>query len=316
MAKSTTTKSSTQPTSEYTSKQSKSSDRYSDINVTQVASKTYKATFKTVVKPSIKIIEIPLFSVSATIYDSLPIFPEINVLPIIGKKDKVKMLFNSGIGDYQLDPIVIEPSDNAVFENIRKALNLEVGSPLPYRSDDPPAKFQIFRTITHPENYSDFSGHLIKNLENRVGENYIYMSSNSFIDRVEPNVKYYYTFRSVDIHGNISNPSPVYKIELVDDDGTTYLLVEVVDFIKREKTQLNKNMRKLFNVVPRMSQCIINGAEINDYTSARGLSSPQVGLEDEPLWGKKFKIRLVSKKTGKKMDLNVNFQTEMIPEQK
>ena len=314
MAKSTTTKSSTQPTSEYTSKQSKS-DRYADVQVTQVASKTYKATFETIVKPSIKIIEVPLFSTSATIYDSLPIFPEINVLPLIGKKDKIKILFNSGIGDYRLDPIVIEPSDNAVFESIRKALNLEVGEPLPYRSDDPPAKFQIFRTMRHPENYSDFSGRLIKNIENRVGESYIYMSSNSFIDRVEPNVRYYYTFRSVDIHGNISNPSPVYKIELVDDDGTTYLLVEVVDFIKREKTQLGKKMRKLFNVVPRMSQCIVDGAAINDYTSARGISSPQVGLESETLWGKKFKIRLVSKKTGKKMDLNVNFQTETISEE-
>ena len=37
-----------------------------------------------------------------------------------------------------------------------------------------------------------------------------------------------------------------------------------------------------------------------------------LGLEEDGLFGKKFKIRLTSKATGKKIDLNVTFKTEVL----
>ena len=37
-----------------------------------------------------------------------------------------------------------------------------------------------------------------------------------------------------------------------------------------------------------------------------------MGTGDEVIWGKKFKIRLTSKKTGKKIDLNVTYETENV----
>lgn len=275
----------------------------------------YKVKFDVHVRPSVKIVQVPLFNTRVAIFDSLPIFPEINILPLKGHNNKIKILLNSGIGEYKMQPIMIRSQDKLIIETVRSALNLPSTTPLPFRSDDPPARFEIFRTTTHPESYTDFSDSLVASLETKdetMGE---FLPSLAHIDKILPNVKYYYTFRAIDIHGNISNPSPIYKVEIVDDSGAIYLLMETVELLKKEDTRLSKDMKKLFNIVPRMIQSTIDPNSITDYSSANGTPIPKLGLEEETLWGKKFKIRLISKKTGKKMDVNVNFKTEQIPEQ-
>ena len=276
---------------------------------------TYKVNFDVHVRPSAKIVRIPLFSTRAAIYDSLPIFPEVNILPLKGKNNQIKIIINSGIGEYRFDPIPIEPGDKERIAAARIALNIPEGEPMPYRSDDPPARFEIFRIMHHPRSYADFSNSLVSSIETRDDSLGQFVSAVGHIDRISPNVKYYYTFRALDIHGNISNPSPIYRVEIVDDNGAIYLLLENVELLKKEDTKLSKDMKKLFNIVPRMVQSIIDPEAITDYSSAKGTVSPKLGLEEETLWGKKFKIRLISKKTGKKMDLNINFKTEHIPEQ-
>ena len=37
-----------------------------------------------------------------------------------------------------------------------------------------------------------------------------------------------------------------------------------------------------------------------------------LGDTDDPIWNNKFKVRLTSKKTGRKIDLNLQFTTEHI----
>ena len=46
--------------------------------------------------------------------------------------------------------------------------------------------------------------------------------------------------------------------------------------------------------------------------NAMGNPGLVLGLEDEPLFGKKFKVRLTSKTTGKKIDINIDFRTKRV----
>ena len=40
--------------------------------------------------------------------------------------------------------------------------------------------------------------------------------------------------------------------------------------------------------------------------------SIQLGFQESPIWGKKFKVRLTSKQTGKKLDLNIRFDQKHV----
>jgi hypothetical protein len=127
------------------------------------------------------------------------------------------------------------------------------------------------------------------------------LTANSFIDVVEPNQKYYYTFRSTDVHGNISNPSSVFEVQIVDDSGAIYPIIRTIPLLNKEIYDTTRSFRKYISITPSVTQ---TGFVPNQ-------DNTQVTFgEAADLWGQKFKIRVTSKKTGKSFDLNVTFNKE------
>ena len=139
------------------------------------------------------------------------------------------------------------------------------------------------------------------------------LKQDAFIDTLEPNTKYYYVFRSVDIHGNISNPTDVYEVELVFNSGVVYPVIKVVDFEMDVDLQVvkNKPMRRFIQIIPSLMQSKLN---IVDTQIGGTIHGEQTTLHKFPSFGdafgspskpKKFKIRITSKSTGRKFDLNL-----------
>ena len=132
-----------------------------------------------------------------------------------------------------------------------------------------------------------------------------------------PNQKYYYMFRTIDIHGNTSNPSPIYEIELYNDGGAGYPIIRHYDLASPDPKITTKSARKMIQIIPRISQVFLNELA-SGLISEDNILQPAVGKtmvlgnQDESLFGKKFKIRLTSKSTGKKIDLNIDFKTKRI----
>ena len=115
-------------------------------------------------------------------------------------------------------------------------------------------------------------------------------------EKLLPNKKYWYVFRSVDIRGHFSNPSTVYEVELIDEQGAVKPIIRTFTIKPPEQKQLTRDFKKYLYIKPSMLQ-LYRGA--NDEVD-------QIFSSDSKK--KRYKIRLTSKTSGKKIDLNLVFK--------
>ena len=249
--------------------------------------------------------------IQVSVVDRPPVSPELSFYPMKGVDTRVKVLLNSSTGDYMDKPIAILDSDrqfieeeylgqtgvDKTYDEIRSS-----GSKIRYTSDDPVDKYQLFRINVEPTSYEDFNNNFVE-IDPDVG------TPGYFEDIIIPNRKYYYCARSVDIHGNISNPTYIFEIEMFNNEGQIYLRQQIFTF-KAQKPTYIKQGRRFIYIEPSFQQVALDpNANIPapsdlDETPEDSL----LGVADSKCWQKDFKIRVTSKKTGRKMDLNITFK--------
>ena len=260
--------------------------------------------------PLIKMVEIPYFEIDRSILDDPPVVPDVQLITYQKEKDKVLMFFNGNVDDYLATPISILPEDKEKIDNLRKLKGYGAKEKIRYRADDGAKIFQIFRTDRKPMSYEDFSSNLLMAAQTDVdGKTPQSATAASYLDTIRPNKKYWYCFRAFDIHDHFSNPTSVYQVEIIEQQGMIYPKIEVFAFEKEKKQDPSKVGRKYILIRPTFLQDMINEQKsgLIGRTTAEGIQNVTLGVQDEGVWNKKFKIRLVSKKTGKILDLNVDF---------
>ena len=264
------------------------------------------ALIQVTIAPSLKIIETPYYSKNVIMIDSPPVHPEVEMVPYRAVNDRVRIQLNGSVGKYNMHPQHIDEEDhNQTRKHLRAQSKLR-GEKIEYQGDDHPKAFQIWRLDRKPGRYSDFNGHLLKTV--RTGNGYFQASSATFIDKIEPNKKYYYTFRSVDVHGNISHPTPIYEYEMIDDSGSVYPIMQVVPIDLTGSRQKSKAGKRFIRIYPSFGNTMPELSEVNVASTAREVRAVPLGVQDEKTWGKKFKIRIKSTSTGKQVDFNVTFK--------
>jgi hypothetical protein len=233
-----------------------------------------------------------------------------------GVNDTLQILLNGSTGDHTVKPISILESDPDFFvkEYVgQTGLQLsweeiqDQQKKIEFRSDDPVDAYQVFRLSTPPTSYGSFS-----NSGRYVDPQY--GTPGSYLDIIQPNVKYYYCARAVDVHRNISNPTIIMEIELVDNEGKIYLKQKPFVF-KTISRPLKKSGRRFILIEPSAPQAAYAPGD-NAVANAAIDSAPTttLGAPDlqDSLWNKVFKIRLLSKQTGRKIDLNITFKNPKI----
>ena len=267
------------------------------------------------VEPVVKIMEVPLFTSTGRVLAPPPMPPDVDVISYKGISNRLMFFFKSHIGQKLEEPISFSTDqsvDNRQFLLHEKTSN---EGEILYSTVEGISFVEVYRMQERPKDIMEFSGNLLETISTDA-DTITDMTASSVgkIIKQSPNKKFYYMFRAIGSRGESSNPSPVYEIELYNDGGASYPIVKTIDLEKSSHRTKTKSFRNLLRITPKIAQSVVNevqsGLISEDGTLGNAIAQNiTLGMEDEPLFGKKFKIRLTSKKTGKKIDLNIDFKT-------
>ena len=286
---------------------------------------TYKLQADVVQSPSTKIIEVPLHKLApgdkfykrVVVLDKPPTAPDVEFLPFKDINNKVRFILNPTLANELQDPIIINERDNATFSKIREAQGVGPESPIEFDGDSTPVAYEIFRIDNPPRDYTDFAGSR-RFITTIVSERDATREKRSvtavFDDDVQPNRKYYYCFRSIDITGIISNPTKVFEMELISVDAAILPRFSEYDF-NNSKFEKEINFKRYLKIKPSTVQEMLKTSKFFNpddslKTSNEVLNMPFVG-DGDSVFGKNFKAEITSTKTGRKIFINFKFTREL-----
>jgi hypothetical protein len=310
----------------------------------QIASAKYKflADFNVTVQPSPMLIEIPVATNSVRVMDHPVNRPSVVPFQIKDSSQRIGFdVFYTAFEKHKYPPAIslMEQQlkrdyldSNSIFEN--ELLQKESVSNARY--------VEVFRVDKKPNSFEDFENHKIHTSDLLVDEDYIPVDedgvplpssekwwtikdgavyNNCIIhDTLETNVTYYYAFRFLNERREPGFFSPIYQVELVNDGGYYYPRYDTIfekDLNPNKNINTTKKFKKLLNVVPNLQHVMFDDSNVDYNKSAFsqiqflkiGLDNPMESEKNtNSLWGKTFKFRFTSKKTGKKIDLNITYK--------
>lgn len=270
------------------------------------------------------------------IIDRPPVAPNVTVLPYRGRNDEILInleenIESLGIGTTGYPFLPLKEGDNDIFRQIRRH-QLMYENPLlhrgklEFRGEGDMAKVEVYRTtktpVIHGSGYNPnrerdewlvehASPYSVFVEESDTPYKLIdYSIQTAFKDTIRPNTPYYYTFRALDRgspsrpDGYFSNPSPIYRVELVDNNGMIYALIDTYEPKRATKPEIARSsLVRYLEIKPSL------------LTSEVGYDAPfdgtAIGLVDGEgsAFGKTFKVRIKSTDTGRIVDINMSFAT-------
>lgn len=288
-------------------------------------SKKYRARVKVSVAPSFQVVEIPIFEKSIAAWDRPTLPPEIQFYNESGKKNNVGMLFRPNVNSEFNSNYVFKPlgsKDVSIQEKLDLSKDNIYGTV--FSSKYFTGRYEIYRMDSPPKSVSEFENNYLVEVDQTAevlskknttvankGERYNYTldyPNASFEDIVLPHKKYYYLFRTLTYHGTPSNYSPIYELELIQDSNDTKVVVREYKIPHHKDYDYSKSAKRLMRITPNFEQLLFG----EDHDSLESALTDIGILEDKLInggtVGKQFKIRITSKHTGKKMDINLRFK--------
>ena len=268
------------------------------------------------IQPCIKILEVPLFEKACGVYDNPSNGMTVDPFHFMDASDRVGFSIKGDPYKPYFYPALIKESDKQMKDNYLNSKELFEDQYVDNYSRSAARYLEMYRISKKPTSFYDFGRNLVSRIDLRIpGETYN-LKDYVAVDKIVPNKTYYYLFRFINENGMPSWPSPIIETQLVNDGGYIYSLFEHLDtaeFIQDPFENPSTSFKKLVHIEPNIQQLQFDTSAADFSLPANTqLNAVKLGVSDEKLWDKKFKVRLTSKKTGKKIDLNITYDVDDI----
>ncbi len=167
-------------------------------------------------------------------------------------------------------------------------------------------KAQLFRISDKPTHYRNFSDHLLTEVDNNTGTDYI-----EFYDYIRPEKKYYYMARTLNNFDEPSSPSPIYEVYITKASGESKVVVSLWNLKPLKTKQKSRTFNRFMQLTPSEQQVYVSdelGEDVPIETYQNNFDIIQFGDDTARLWNRKFKFRIRSKQTGRYVDFDIKFK--------
>jgi hypothetical protein len=269
----------------------------------------YLADFRLTVRPSVKIVEVPIVTKEVSIVDSFPNSVQIRPTFLLDNSNTLQFFVRYDTKVPALFPTPVTTADADYKQRFMNSYDLIESDLVAGESGTLPLTLEVYRLKEMPRSVADFDGSLLMSKSMKVLNHDATYSATVCFDKVTPNTKYYYMFRIVNEAGNAGLNSNIIEAELVSDGGYKFANFESYfenELKERALSRTLKGFKKLIGISPTIENLIVDDSMVDYSDLAKNqINNITFGQSDNPVWEKKFKIRLTSKKTGKKIDINI-----------
>ena len=277
----------------------------------------YLADFNLTIEPSLKLLEIPIEEKRMRIVDHPP--NDLATTPHHLKDQSNRLAFYLKYDTFSKDiepyPTALTPQDLQNKDAYLEGKDFLEISKMMEQSVSRASTIEVYRTQTMPTSYQSFDGSLRNAISLRQSSGDI-VTDHLFVERVRENTKYYYVFRALNQNRVAGEFSPIFEAELINDGGYVYGKFEQFseeEVAVPEPKEPLLPIKKLINILPNIQHLQLDTSGV-DFSKASVDQLYQVSLAsdvEDPIWTKTFKVRLTSKKTGRKIDLNIHFDKKV-----
>lgn len=301
------------------------------VEISQVSGEKYYAYVDVSISPSFKILEFEIEPVSnylkqTAFVDSPTMMPHVSVYgnmqkPMVNFRLMPRFFTFGGIGQQEfgdqdiLTRVGILRDSDARIANLFEISGEKIVNPNYFTGI-----YEVYRMERPPLSKSEFQNYYLTTVDS---SNIVWLPNEQapvinndmnalFTDKIVPNRKYYYAFRSLTYHGTPSELTEIFEVELLKDSDEYKINMKLYNIIENNEYTYKKNIKRIIRLIPNSDRLAFNNSES---TQISEVNLGSVGTEqeanrlvdfDSPNTTRTFKLRVTSKHTGKKMDINIS----------
>jgi len=177
--------------------------------------------------------------------------------------------------------------------------------------------YEVYRMSSPPQEEQDFANHFLGSVDDQAGLTFpermglrtavLDNMNGHFEDFMIPNRKYYYAFRALTYHGTPSNLTLPLEVELLRDSDEYKVNISQYKYPNEKNYMYQKTAKRIIKVVPNIERLLFSEEEKSGAVVNYKLDDGNMLTKGQTT---KFKIRVTSKHTGKKIDINLNLKLE------